>query len=128
MQFTFWADAVMLVVSVESEESVSVARAYVSKMAELGRDLADLPLLLVGTNGTCTKRGPHTAPHGTAQHTRLHAHPIPRAPALARSLTHSLTHSTARMRCSPLFSSALESTSTRAFSPNTARRMEKMSE
>ena len=42
----------MLVLSVESEESVAVARAYVSKMAELGRDLADLPMLLVGTNGT----------------------------------------------------------------------------
>lgn len=90
MQFTFWADAVMLVVSVESEESVSVARAYVSKMAELGRDLADLPLLLVGTNGTCTKHGPNTAPHGTAQHTRLHAHPIPRARGPSpRPLTHS---------------------------------------
>ena len=62
VQFTFWADAVMLVVSVESEESVQVARDYVAKMAELGRDLADLPMLLVGTNGTHSVRT-RTCPH-----------------------------------------------------------------
>jgi Arf-GAP/GTPase/ANK repeat/PH domain-containing protein 1/3 len=50
LQFTAWVDAVIFVFSLENEASFNAIYNYYTKMAHF-RNSADIPLILVGTQG-----------------------------------------------------------------------------
>lgn len=52
LQFSQWVDAVMFVFSLENETSFNTVYHYYAKMAHF-RNTADVPLILVGTQGEC---------------------------------------------------------------------------
>lgn len=52
-QFTAWVDAVIFVFSLENEASFNAVYGYYTKMAHY-RNSAEIPLILVGTQGECS--------------------------------------------------------------------------
>ena len=50
MQFTHWVDAIILVFSLENEESFSIISQYFFKMNQY-RNMVDVPCIIVGTQG-----------------------------------------------------------------------------
>ena len=50
MQFAYWAEAIIFVFSVDSEESFQEVQKAYSILNSL-RNLADVPIILVGTQG-----------------------------------------------------------------------------
>ena len=54
-QFTQWVDAVIFVFSLENEVSFQSVYTYYAKMAHF-RNTAEIPLILVGTQGRCMLR------------------------------------------------------------------------
>jgi hypothetical protein len=53
LQFTAWVDAVIFVFSLENEASFNAIYNYYTKMAHF-RNSAEIPLILVGTQGKAT--------------------------------------------------------------------------
>ena len=54
-QFTHWVDAVVFVFSLENEISFNAIYSYYAKMAHF-RNTAEVPIILVGTQGECRLR------------------------------------------------------------------------
>ncbi len=54
-QFTHWVDAVIFVFSLENETSFQAIYNFYAKMAHY-RNTAEIPLILVGTQGNVTSR------------------------------------------------------------------------
>ncbi len=50
MQFTSWVDAVIFVFSLENETSFNAIYNYYAKMSQY-RNMAEIPIILVGTQG-----------------------------------------------------------------------------
>ena len=55
-QFTAWVDAVIFVFSLENETSFNAIYNYYAKMAQY-RNIQEIPIILVGTQGTYTYLG-----------------------------------------------------------------------
>ena len=53
-QFTSWVDAVIFVFSLENETSFNAIYNYYAKMSQY-RNMQDIPLILVGTQGEMTR-------------------------------------------------------------------------
>nr|CAD7194352.1 unnamed protein product [Timema douglasi] len=53
LQFTAWVDAVIFVFSLENESSFKAIYNYYTQMAHF-RNSAEIPLILVGTQGTAS--------------------------------------------------------------------------
>ena len=66
MQFTHWADAVILVFSLDSEQSFQQARHHFLQMGHY-RHLGDLPLLLVATRDHVTDARPRLVDEARAR-------------------------------------------------------------
>ncbi|VDM83358.1 unnamed protein product [Strongylus vulgaris] len=57
VQFSLWADAVIFVYSVDNQESFERVRHFYSHMNKF-RNVADMPVLLVGTKDTLSEKNP----------------------------------------------------------------------
>ncbi|XP_023220868.1 centaurin-gamma-1A-like isoform X1 [Centruroides sculpturatus] len=66
IQFCCWADATVLVFSLENEASFEAVRAYYAKMSHY-RNPADLPVVLVGTQDAISESNPRIVDDGRAR-------------------------------------------------------------
>jgi len=58
LQFTHWVDAVIFVFSLENEVSFNAIYSYYAKMAHFHANIADVPVILVGTQDAISESNP----------------------------------------------------------------------
>ena len=57
-QFTHWVDAVIFVFSLENEMSFNAIYSFYTKMAQYHTNIADIPIILVGTQDAISESNP----------------------------------------------------------------------
>ncbi|VDN27936.1 unnamed protein product [Dibothriocephalus latus] len=75
-QFGRWIDGLVLVFSIESEESFQLVCEYFERLDSF-KDTSDLPIILVGTQDLTSEKNPRVIDDAQARHLALDLHKCP---------------------------------------------------